>query len=194
MATRSLAPLVALAAIAVAGCGDGDDPVEGAGYTYSVPDGWRDVSDDADDAIDIAGMRPDSLVAGDAEDGFAPDVNVIREGGLPPGVTTGQYAEVSLAGLQDPAAAGLPPELVDIVGQLDPHDFSEPSDSELDGEDAVAWEFSGKSQDGGDTRVRQVTAVHDGSAYTLTLTVRPDRFDEETDALDEVVDSWEWEE
>jgi hypothetical protein len=42
--------------------------------------------------------------------------------------------------------------------------------------------------------VRQVTAVHDGSAYTLTLTVRPDRFDEETDALDEVVDSWEWEE
>jgi hypothetical protein len=181
-------------ALAFAGCGEDDDPVEGAGYTYSVPDGWRDVSDDVDDENDIAGMRPDSLVASEAEGGFAADVNVIREGGLPPGVSTAQYAEVSLAGLQNPAGAGLPPELVDIVGKLDPHDFSEPRDSELDGEDAVIWEFSGKSRDGGDTRVRQVTAVHDGSAYTLTLTVRPDRFDEETDALDEVVDSWEWEE
>jgi hypothetical protein len=194
MATRSLAALLALAALAAAGCGEGDDPVEGAGYTYSVPDGWEDVSDEADDEIDIAGMRPDSLVAGEAEDGFAPDVNVIREGGLPAGVTTAQYADVSLAGLRDPAGAGLPPELVDIVDRLGPHDFSEPQDSELDGEEAVVWEFSGKSRDGGDTRVRQVTAVHDSSAYTLTLTVRPDRFDEETDALDEIVDSWEWEE
>jgi hypothetical protein len=181
-------------ALAFAGCGEDDAPVEGAGYTYSVPDGWRDVSDDVDDENDIAGMRPDSLVAGESEGGFAADVNVIREGGLPSGVSTAQYAEVSLAGLQNPAGAGLPRELVDIVGKLEPHDFSEPRDSELDGEDAVIWEFSGKSRDGGDTRVRQVTAVHDGSAYTLTLTVRPDRFDEETDALDEVVDSWEWEE
>ena len=193
MATRSLAALLALAALAAAGCGE-DDPVEGAGYTYSVPDGWEDVSDEADDEIDIAGMRPDSLVAGEAEDGFAPDVNVIREGGLPADVTTAQYADVSLAGLRDPAGAGLPPELVEIVDRLGPHDFSEPQDSELDGEEAVVWEFSGKSRDGGDTRVRQVTAVHDSSAYTLTLTVRPNRFDEETDALDEIVDTWEWEE
>ena len=194
MATRSLAPLLALAAVAFAGCGSDEDPVEGAGYTYSVPDGWEDVSNDADDEIDIAGLRPDSLVVGEREDGFAPDVNVIREGGLPQGVTTAQYAEVSLAGLQDPERAGLPPELIDIVGRLNPHDFSETRDSELGGEEAVVWEFSGKSRDGGDTRVRQVTAVKDGSAYTVTLTVRPDRFEEETDALDEVVESWEWEE
>jgi hypothetical protein len=133
--------------------------VEGAGYSYAVPDGWEDVSDDADDEIEIAGMRPDSLVAGEPEGGFAPDVNVVREGGLPPGVSTAQYADVSLAGLRDPAGIGLPQELVDVVDQLDPHDFSEPRDSE----------------------------------HTLTLTVRPDRFDEETDALDEVVESWDWE-
>jgi hypothetical protein len=192
MATPSLLTLLALAVLTAAGCG-GDDPVEGAGYSYSVPDGWDDVSNEADDEIDIVGLRPDSLVVGEREDGFAPDVNVIREGGLPAGVTTAQYADVSLAGLRDPERAGLPAELVDIVGRLDPRDFSEPRDSELDGADAVVWEFSGKSRDGGDTRVRQVTAVRDGSAYTLTLTVRPDRFDEETDALDEVVDSWEWE-
>jgi hypothetical protein len=194
MAGRSLALLLALAALAAAGCGGGDEPVEGEGYTYSVPDGWEDESDDAGDEIDIAGMGPDSLVMGEVEDGFAPDVNVIREGRLPSGVTIDQYAEVSLAGLQDPAAAGLPQELVDIVDQLDPHDFSEPRDSELDGEEAVVWDFSGKSRDGGPTRVRQVTAVHDDYAYTLTLTVRPERFDEETGALDEVIDSWEWEE
>jgi hypothetical protein len=167
--------------------------VEGAAYSYAVPDGWEDVSDDADDEIEIAGMRPDSLVAGEPEGGFAPDVNVVREGGLPPGVSTAQYADVSLAGLRDPAGIGVPQELVDVVDQLDPHDFSEPRDSELDGEEAVVWEFSGRSRDGGDTRVRQVTAVHGRSAYTLTLTVRPDRFDEETDALDEVVESWDWE-
>jgi hypothetical protein len=193
-AQRLPACLLTVLALAAAGCGGGDDPVEGAGYSYSVPDGWEDVSNDADDEIDIAGLRPDSLVVGEREDGFAPDVNVIREGGLPAGVTTAQYAEVSLAGLQDPEGAGLPPELVDIVGELDPHDFSETRDTELDGEEAVVWDFSGKSRDGGDTRVRQVTAVRDRSAYTLTLTVRPDRFEDETDALDEVVDSWEWEE
>jgi hypothetical protein len=192
MATPSLPTLLALALLTAAGCG-GDDPVEGAGYSYSVPDGWDDVSNEADDEIDIVGLRPDSLVVGEREDGFAPDVNVIREGGLPARVTTAQYADVSLAGLRDPAGAGLPPELVEIVERLDPRDFSEPRDSELDGEEAVVWDFSGKSRDGGETRVRQVTAVRDGSAYTLTLTVRPDRFDEETDALDEVVDSWEWE-
>jgi hypothetical protein len=188
-----LLTLLAALALGAAGCGGDDDPVEGAGYSYSVPDGWQDVSDDADDEIDIGGLRPDSLVVGEREEGFAPDVNVIREGGLPAGITTAQYADVSLAGLKDPERAGLPPELVDIVGKLEPHDFSETRDTELDGEEAVVWDFSGKSRDGDDTRVRQVTAVRGRSAYTVTLTVRPDRFEDETDALDEVVESWEWE-
>jgi hypothetical protein len=194
MATPRLLALLALAAIALAGC-DGDDengePVEGTGYTYSVPDGWEDVSDQAEEEIDVGGFRPDTLVIGESEDDFATNVNVIREDGLPDGATAAQYADASLAGLQDPAGAGLPPEVAQAVESANLRQISEPRDAELDGEEAVAWGYRG-TQDGRDVQVRQVAAVMDGAAYTLTLTVRPDRFDEGAGALDEIVESWEW--
>jgi hypothetical protein len=193
MATRSLLALLALAALAAAGCGgDDEDPVDGSGYTYSVPDGWEDVSDQAEDEIDVGGFRPDTLVVGEREDDFATNVNVIREGGVPERVTAAQYGEVSLAGLRDPVAAGLPPELAEVIESLHPRQISGLRDAELDGEEAVAWDYR-SSQDGRSLRVRQVAAVMDGAGYTVTLTVLPERFEDGTVALDEVVESWEWE-
>jgi hypothetical protein len=194
MGIRSLLALLALAAVTLAGC-NGDDeneePVEGTGYTYAVPDGWEDVSDQAEEEIDVGGFRPDTLVIGESEDDFATNVNVIREDGLPNGVTAAQYADASLAGLRDPVGAGFPPEVAEAIEAGNLREISDPRDAELDGEEAFTWGYRG-TQDGRDVRVQQVAAVMDGAGYTLTLTVLPDRFDEGNEALDEVVDSWEW--
>jgi hypothetical protein len=176
-----------LLVLALAGCsGEDQDQVEGTGYVYAVPDGWQE-----EDGGDLP-VRPDSLVVGDAEDGFATNVNVIREARVPRNVTAAQYAEVSLAGLRDPAAVGYPPEVAEMIESLNPRGITEPRDAELDGEQAVEWEYR-STQDGRDLRVRQVAAVTGGAGYTVTLTVLPDGFEEGSEALDEVVESWSWE-
>jgi hypothetical protein len=195
MATRRLLPLLALAVFAVAGCGGGDeDPVEGTGYTYSVPDGWEDASDQAEDepGLELGGIRPDSIVLAEPEDDFATNVNVVRQDGLPSGVTAAQYAEANLAGLRNPTAAGLPPELVETVKSLKPSDISERRDVDLDGEEAFEWDYRA-TQGGGRMRLRQVAAVVDGAGFTVTLTALPDGFEEGDEALDEIVESWSWE-
>jgi DcrB len=195
MATRRLLPLLALAVFAVAGCGGGDeDPVEGTGYTYSVPDGWEDASDQAEDepGLELGGIRPDSIVVAEPEDDFATNVNVVRQDGLPSGVTAAQYAEANLAGLRNPTAAGLPPELVETVKSLKPSDISKRRDVDLDGEEAFEWDYRA-TQGGRRMRLRQVAAVVDGAGFTVTLTALPDGFEEGDEALDEIVESWSWE-
>ena len=194
MRLRPIARLaLAALALAVAGCGgDDDDPVEGTGYTYSVPGEWEDVSERAEEEIEVGGYRPDTLVVAEGEDGFATNVNVIREDGVPERITAAQYAEVSVAGLRDPVAAGLPPELAQAVEALNPTRISEPRDAELDGEEALTWDYH-SVQGGREVRVRQVATVMDGAGFTVTLTVLPDRFEEGAGALDEVVESWSWE-
>jgi hypothetical protein len=190
MGIRSLGILLAL--VALAGCSDEDEErpqVEGSGYTYALPDGWEEA---AGTDFEVGGFRPDSLVIGERENDFATNVNVIREGGLPDGVTAAQYADVSIAGLRDPVAAGLPPEVAEMIEDIDPEQISRPSDAELGGEEAVAWDYR-STQDGRDVRVRQVAAVMDGAGYTVTLTVLPARHEEGSGALDEVVESWTWE-
>jgi hypothetical protein len=191
MGIRRLAPLFAL--LALAGCSDEDEErpnVEGTGYTYAVPGGWEE-GDEA--GFEVGGFRPDSLVVAEREDDFTANVNVVREDGLPSGVTVDEYAEASVGGLRNPAASGIPPELAEIVEELNPTRISEPRDAELGGEEALTWDYRA-SQDGLRVQIRQVAAVVDGAGYTVTLTTLPAGFDEGTGALDEVVDSWEWKE
>jgi hypothetical protein len=191
MGTRSLGILLALVA-GLAGCSEEDEEppqIEGTGYTYAVPGGWEEATG-AD--IEVGGFRPDSLVTGERGDDFTTNVNVIREDGLPAGVTVDDYADASVAGLRDPAAAGLPPELVETVEELNPTQISELRDAELGGEEAVTWDYRA-TQDGRRVQIRQVAAVMDGAGYTVTLTVLPAGFDDGTGALDEIVKSWEWE-
>ena len=194
MAIRSLlAALLALAAFAAAGCGGEDeDPVEGTGYTYSVPDGWEDASDSqaADEAPKVIGVRFDSLVNGEAEDGFAVNVNVLRER-VPGGMTASEYAELNIATLRNPSAAGYPPELAERIEELDVRGLSRPRELELGGAGAMTWDYS-TTQGGRDLRQRQMVVVTDGAGYTITLTALPSKFEDGTEALDEVVESWSW--
>jgi hypothetical protein len=198
---RTLGGLMAAACLALlaaaGGCGDDDDDdrerVVGRGYTYALPDGWQDISEEAPNvpALEVAGIRPDTAVVGEPEDGFATNVNVIREGGLPPAISSARYAEISLAVLRDPAASGFPPEFVEAIERIQPRDISEPRDAELAGEPAAAWDYT-STQEGRVLRVHQVAAVVDDTGYTVTLTSLAEREEEGVDTFDELIDSWRW--
>jgi hypothetical protein len=199
---RSLGGLLAVACLALlpaaAGCGDDDDDqdrdrIVGKGYTYALPDGWRDISEETPDlpALEVAGIRPDTAVVGEPEEGFATNVNVIREGGLPPGISTSQYAEISIAVLRDPAASGFPPEFVEAIERIQPRRISAPRDTELGGEPAVAWDYD-STQEGRELRIRQVASVVDDAGYTVTLTSLPEQEEEGVDVFDGLIDSWRW--
>jgi hypothetical protein len=194
MAIRSpLAALLALAMLAAAGCGGDDgDSIDGNGYSYSVPEGWEDASDSeaADEASEVIGVRFDSLVNGEAKDGFAVNVNVLRER-VPGGMTDSEYAELNIATLRDPSAAGYPPELAERIEELDVRGLSRPRELELDGAGAMTWDYD-TTQGGRDLRQRQMVVVRDGAGYTITLTALPSQFEDGTEALDEVVESWSW--
>jgi hypothetical protein len=194
MAIRSLlAALLAVAALTAAGCGGEDeDPVEGTGYTYSVPDGWEDASDSqaAEEAPEVIGVRFDSLVNGETEDGFAVNVNVLRER-VPGGITASEYAQLNIATLRDPSAAGYPPELAERIEELDVRGLSPPREVELGGAGAMTWDYS-TTQGGRDMRQRQMVVVRDGAGYTITLTALPSQFEDGAEALDELVESWSW--
>jgi hypothetical protein len=187
MATRSFSIL--LVAVALVGCGgDEQEQVEGTGYAYAVPDGWDE--EDAGD-VEVGQVRPDSLVVGEREEGFATNVNVIREE-VPSSVTAAHYAEANLAGLRDPAGAGFPPEVAEMIESVNPSGITQPRDIELDGEEALEWEYR-STQRGRNLRVRQVAGVMGGAGYTVTLTALRDGFEDGSEALDEVVESWSWE-
>jgi hypothetical protein len=195
MATRRLLGLLTVVALAAFGCGGDDgDRVEGTGYSYSVPDGWEDVSDRAEEEIGgrLGGLTTDSVVVGEREDDFATNVNVIREAGVPERVTARQYAEVSIATLRNPRAAGFPPDVAEAIESVRPTQITDPRDAELDGEQAFEWDYR-STQRGRRLRVRQVAAVMGGAGYTVTLTALPDALEEGNEALDEVVETWSWE-
>jgi hypothetical protein len=194
MAIRSLAVVLACVALPLAGCSDEEeDRVDGSGYTYAVPDGWQDASDEAGDIdLPMEGLLVDSAVTGDRVDDFTTNVNVVREGGLPAGATTREYAAVSLRNLRDPAAAGLPPDVVEQLEAVDEESLSVTPGEDLGGRGAVEWDYRTTSS-GQETRVRQLSAVRDRAAYTVTLTAVPEAFEDAVPALDEVVESWAWE-
>jgi hypothetical protein len=196
MAIRSLLVPLAAVALAVGGCSDEEDRIDGSGYTYAVPDGWQDASDEASDIdLDLQRVLVDSVVIGERQDDFTTNVNVVREEGVPPEVTARQYAEASLANIRNPAASGFPPEAVEELENIDPESVESLPGTELGGREAASWEYrdSSSSSGGAETRVRQVAAVRNGAAYIVTLTAVPDAFEDGTVGLEEVVESWEWE-
>jgi hypothetical protein len=199
---RIRAKLVALAlmlalTVAAGGCG-GDDgstgPVEGSGYSYAVPEDWNDRTDESEDIpeLELAGFRPDTLVTGERRDGFATNVNVIREPGLPDGLTAEDYAEGSLAALRDPASSGFPPEVTEAIEEMKVRDLSAVGVTELAGERGATLQYA-STRAGRALRVRQLVAVRSNAAYTLTYTAPQESFEEELPAFEAIIESWRWE-
>ena len=76
---RSAATVAVLCLLVLlAGCGsEAGDARAGSGYELDLPDGWSDDTEEAEEAE--SAIRFDSLLRKGREDGFATNVNVIRE-------------------------------------------------------------------------------------------------------------------
>ena len=172
-------------ALSLAACGDDEGDkgkvVEGTGYAVTVPDGWRDRSEEGEE-IEVQGFSPDTVLIGTRDEGFATNVNIIRT----PGIELDLDAQTRLE--RKLLEEGGPPgeDKVDPAQELTPVERTT-----VAGEEARAYEFR-LPQDDMLLRLRQLLTIRDGTAYVITLTTAPDRFDEDRDDLDSILDSWEW--
>lgn len=148
--------------------------VVGAGYTYQLPGGWSDVTDDAgglgtDGAIDTVAAWGSRFQGARA--------NLIVTTTTAGSATTPQELEKTWrASLRK--ELGAKPEVIPGIT--------------VDGEEAVGLRFERMNEN--DVLIVQIAylAVNDGRAYTLGLSTTPDQESASQDAMDAVVDSWAW--
>jgi hypothetical protein len=188
------AVLIAVAGCAALGaCGseDSDDRAKrigGSGYDFTAPKGWSDRSDSDSEDLEFAGFKPDTLVVGDEVDGFQPNVNVLRETRIPGHVDSDDYARIAAQTIRHPERLG---GEAGEIRDLRPREFSAPRDTELDGTEAVSQAYTGE-REGRVLRFRQVMAVRDRVAYTVTYTAPRDRFGKDLPAFERMLASWRW--
>lgn len=177
-------PLLAVLAalVLLAGCGGDDEEggggevaagtavAEGKGYKVELPDGWSDDTDVAEEAE--FPIRFDRLLRKNPSDGFATNVNVIRE--RAEGVELDDVAKQSEMQLRGFGAREISPI----------------REAEVDQEDAIERDYS-LSQGGRDLRGRQLVVRRD-RLYTITLTALEDAFEGDLAEFEEILDSWRW--
>jgi hypothetical protein len=184
------AACLSLVGAAASGCGSEETRVEGQGYSFELPDGWKDRSDTEEaKELNFIGFSPDTVVTGERTEGFSTNVNVIRQGSVDRGVSARQVAEASVKVLRNPRLLGR--EASEALGNFRARDVSALQNTKLDGEDAVRYTYTA-SRGGQLLRLRQVIAVHDGAAYTVTFTTLRDQFGEEAGDLEPILSSWSW--
>jgi DcrB len=179
--------MVVLAGLALlAACGgdegDGGEVVEGTGYELTVPDGWDDRTSRADE-LEVAGFEPEVILTGDREEGFQPNLNVIRESSIASGVSLDDYVETTRNQLQAGSVGDV--ELGSDV------ELGEPAPSKLGGENAVTMDHE-RTFESKRIKARQVIALRDGAAYALTYTALEDRFEDDLERFESAVESWRW--
>jgi hypothetical protein len=183
--------LTAGVCLVAAGCDEGDsEPLEESNEAYSLelPAGYEAIDEDTrDDVADSVESEAGESLGGEPaldlgfagakerEDGFATNINVVTES-LPKGMTLEDYEEVSI---ENAPALGVTLE-------------GDPEPVTLGGEPAFVFEGSVDSPLDQDLHFRTVAAVHEGLAFSLTLTALEDRFDDEAGDLDAARDSWVW--
>lgn len=196
----ALLGLLATVALVVAGCGGDDDEdsttaetttettdtgsgetVEGNGYSFGLPEGWtvEQESSGVDAGVDTV------IVSDEAGGDFRVNVNVVRESGVPEDVDIDTYVDSGIQQVQDdPASFGLPPDsTVEMV--------ADPSETELAGDAALDYEVLTKGE-GIAASQRQVAAIHEGTAYTITLSAAEGELEPNNAALDGIIGSWSW--
>ncbi len=183
VAFAALTALVAL--VALAGCGDtsgeaagsaatsepASHVVQGDGYSLTVPAGWEDLSDRADEVPQLA--LADLAYGDTGEAPFASNLNTI--------VAPARGETVDDPAVRDELAA----QVQDAVG-VTPRPLD---DVEIDGEQAIGQ--TATFPDSGATLVQYLT-VHDSKTYTLTVTLSQDRAADSESLVGGIVDSWTW--
>ena len=184
---RRLSALL-LASLALVAC-NADEPqeVSGTGYGYELPEGWENASGESE--FEAGGFNSDSVVHAEPEEGFATNLNVIRETSLAPDLRVDAYSRAGLRLLRRPGL--LSGELREIFEDIGAHDFSDTGTLRLDGEEARFTDYS-SNQGGRALRIRSVSAIRRGTAYNISFAALRTHFEKDLDALRHVVRSWEW--
>ena len=187
--SRSVRLLLALAIAALlAGCGDDDEPaiVNGDGYSFQTPAGWKEGDGEALGQAVGGGDVFDTFVAGDVTDEFAENFNVIVQENVPGGLDVNAWARQSAAFLERP---GVGTRLFPGAESFEPPS-APPQRTDLGGEEAYEIAYSATRAQG-EVHFLAVLTIHDGRGYIGTL-ASPEGAAAAEEAFSEIVDSWEF--
>jgi hypothetical protein len=188
------AVLAALVAVAASGCDGGEDPgrVEGSGYSFDVPDGWR-ILDDEEVAAAFQppeGAPParfDADLAIVDEDETGSNITVAVQEGRPfPRVVNPRTARLVARVYSNPALTeAYLPAGAGFSGEPNVHQASIAGTKALDVE-AIA------TIDEDTVLFRQLLAPHEGTGYVVQLAADESDAEEAGASFDEVLESWTW--
>jgi hypothetical protein len=136
-------------------------------FSVLLPDGWTDGSDRLS-GIAVTGYF------GPTADGFATNVNVVRE--PVSGMDLAQYYEATIANVRNTLRVTA---------------LSQPTYRQVDGENALDYSFRDK-QVGRTLQQRQTLVLHDGKGYVITYTALPSSYAASLADADAIIDSWQW--
>ncbi len=145
--------------------------VVGEGYTFALPAGWIDVTQQtkaSNPQVDVAVAEPQTPGA------FRLNFNTVTPSPIPD-LTREQLveqAETELAGVTNSKVESLP-------------------DKTFDGDTAIGQE-STTDVSGYDIGIVQYLVVRDGNIYATTITYDVDRAEEADQILDGIIGSWAW--
>ncbi len=136
-------------------------------FSVELPDGWSDATDKA------ASFGAVTAYLGPADNGFATNVNVVRQ--EIGNVTVAQYANGTMQGVRSIGATSI----------------TDPAPRTIDGSDALEYSFTDK-QAGRTLKQRQTVVVHNEVGYVITYTALPEAYDTSRPDADALIDSWQW--
>ena len=174
---HAVAVLLALGLLA-AGCGDDDGggagssdgpSASGTGYELALVDGWRDVTKQAEGSA----IRFD-LVLATPGGTFNTNINIIRE----------KVGNLELGELRKAYRSQL--------RSVGAKKITDPAPATVDEEDAFIYEYDAQAADEQKLHGRQVSVIHDGHAYTITLSALRAKFAAASKDLDTMLGSWRW--
>ncbi|ALX03365.1 hypothetical protein [Aeromicrobium erythreum] len=144
------------------------DRVEADGFSYAVPEGWKENKNGAGAALSLAIDVTD-------KDGFADNVNVVSDPTI-----------VNVKGKQ------LEDALVKVLKNANAQEIEVRDPLTIDGQEAVHTTAL-FNLNGNEYRVEQYTLAVDGKGYVITFSHNKDLSEADRDAVDQsILASWSW--
>lgn len=192
---RSVAALLALLLVTglLAGCGEDEERererVTRGGFEVTLPSDWSDETESEElrevlaNLEDKAGLevKPKAAFIGPRRDGFSPNLLVTHgESGVR------KEAPAYLRTIADDEA-----EFEREHPELAPKRELAPRTIDFHGTPAMERNFF-RAAEGREVHERQIVVVHDGTVHFMSFSALEKSFDEDVDALREIVESWRW--